>query len=104
MFMSKYMQYYAFDLHFRESINLLRLGKLYFTHEVNDQFQEIFNKHEYPYVSLVHNPWFSVIYVGESKEVKPWKLQILQDLYDFRSCPYHTFYLPERNITECYFC
>eukprot|EP01022_Parablepharisma_sp_SALTPOND_P016707 TRINITY_DN250_c0_g1_i4.p1 TRINITY_DN250_c0_g1~~TRINITY_DN250_c0_g1_i4.p1 ORF type:complete len:452 (-),score=31.72 TRINITY_DN250_c0_g1_i4:54-1409(-) len=105
MFFSKYYQYYAFNLHFTTTFNLLRLGKLHFNPSAYNKFLHIFSNYEYPFVNLTHNPWLNGIYMAvgnykPSPHNDPYKAELLQDLKEFRPCPNTGYYLPERDLNK----
>ena len=99
---NKYVQYYANHLCHITWYNTLRLGKLYFNPHTLLYLQNLFDTNVHDHVRLAHNALFTAIKLStnpsENPNInKPYYDELIEDLTDFNSAPYHDYYLPERD-------
>ncbi|MBZ0271223.1 hypothetical protein K8I61_04255 [bacterium] len=102
-FLNRYAQYYGNNLAHENFLNLLRLGKVYFSQDDYAFFLNLFETQVHTFTRLSHNPWFNAIFMGLGDYdpgafagADPYAAQLVEDLTTFPGVPNVKYYLPER--------
>ena len=101
-FMNRYTQYYGNCLSHEMWLNLLRLGRVYFSRSDFEFLLNLFETQVHSFARLSHNPWFNGVFMGQGDyrpgaSGDPYYEQLVGDLSDFREAPHYRYYLPERD-------
>jgi hypothetical protein len=101
-FLNRYTEYFGNCLSHETWYNLLRLGKVYFSPDDYRYFLELFNEQVHSFTRLTHNPWFTMVYVGQGGHEPggppdPYLAQVTQDLNDFPPAPHFRYFLPAKD-------